>query len=72
MSGDSLLRLYVYGLALAFLTWMLLMGWVVTRSARRYLRRDRSLAGAHSADVGSVGPVAPVGSVGESRQHARV
>ena len=52
MTGDSLLRLYVYGLALAFLTWMLLMGWVVTRSARRYLRRDRSLA---TGDVGQVG-----------------
>jgi threonine/homoserine/homoserine lactone efflux protein len=53
MTGDSLLRLYVYGLALAFLTWMLLMGWVVTRSARRYLRRDRSLAA--TGDVGQVG-----------------
>jgi threonine/homoserine/homoserine lactone efflux protein len=55
MTGDSLLRLYVYGLALAFLTWMLLMGWVVTRSARRYLRRDRSLATAQPGDVGHVG-----------------
>ena len=55
MTGDSLLRLYVYGLALAFLTWMLLMGWVVTRSARRYLRRDRSLATAQAGDVGQVG-----------------
>jgi threonine/homoserine/homoserine lactone efflux protein len=55
MTGDSLLRLYVYGLALAFLTWMLLMGWVVTRSARRYLRRDRSLATAQTGDVGPVG-----------------
>jgi threonine/homoserine/homoserine lactone efflux protein len=54
MTGDSLLRLYVYGLALAFLTWMLLMGWVVTRSARRYLRRDR-LAAAQTGDVGQVG-----------------
>jgi threonine/homoserine/homoserine lactone efflux protein len=55
MTGDSLLRLYVYGLALAFLTWTLLMGWVVTRSARRYLRRDRPLAAAQTGDVGSVG-----------------
>jgi threonine/homoserine/homoserine lactone efflux protein len=54
MTGDSLLRLYVYGLALAFLTWMLLMGWVVTRSARRYLRRDRPLATAQTGDVGQV------------------
>jgi threonine/homoserine/homoserine lactone efflux protein len=54
MTGESLLRLYVYGLALAFLTWMLLMGWLVTRSARRYLRRDRSLATAQT-DVGQVG-----------------
>jgi threonine/homoserine/homoserine lactone efflux protein len=56
MTGESLLRLYVYGLALAFLTWMLLMGWLVTRSARRYLRRDRSLATAQS-DVGQVAQV---------------
>jgi hypothetical protein len=55
MTGDSLLRLYVYGLALAFLSWMLMMGWVVTRSARRYLRRDRSLAAAQTGDVGQVG-----------------
>jgi hypothetical protein len=72
MSGDSLLRLYVYGLALAFLTWMLMMGWVLTRSARRYLRRDRSLAGAQPADVGPVGPVRPVAPIGESRQHVGV
>jgi threonine/homoserine/homoserine lactone efflux protein len=56
MTGESLLRLYVYGLALAFLTWMLLMGWLVTRSARRYLRRDRSLATAQT-DVGQVAQV---------------
>jgi threonine/homoserine/homoserine lactone efflux protein len=56
MTGESLLRLYVYGLALAFLTWMLLMGWFVTRSARRYLRRDRSLATAQT-DVGQVAQV---------------
>ena len=56
MTGDSLLRLYVYGLALAFLTWMLLMGWLVTRSARRYLRRDRTLATAQT-DVGQVAQV---------------
>jgi hypothetical protein len=62
MNGDGLLRLYVYGLALAFLTWMLTMGWVVTRSARRYLRRDRSLA---TARAGEVGRVAQVGE----RQH---
>ncbi|HEY8527940.1 MAG TPA: hypothetical protein VIL48_23450 [Acidimicrobiales bacterium] len=44
MTGDSLLRLYVYGLALAFIMWMVLMGWMVTRSARRLLRRERPLA----------------------------
>jgi hypothetical protein len=54
MTGDGLLRLYVYGLALAFLSWMLMMGWVVTRSARRYLRRDRSLAAAQTGDVGQM------------------
>jgi threonine/homoserine/homoserine lactone efflux protein len=44
MTGESLLRLYVYGLALAFAAWTVLMGWVLTRSARRLLRRERALA----------------------------
>jgi hypothetical protein len=58
MTGENLLRLYVYGLALAFLTWMVLMGWMVTRSARRLFRRDRSLV-ATQADVGGEGRQLP-------------
>jgi hypothetical protein len=57
MTGESLLRLYVYGLALAFLMWMVLMGWTVTRSARRLFRRDRSLAAGQrdAVEVGGEG-----------------
>lgn len=51
MTGESLLRLYVYGLAFAFLSWALLMGWLVTRSARRFLRRDRPLAAGERSEV---------------------
>lgn len=63
MTGENLLRLYVYGLALAFLTWMVLMGWMVTRSARRLLRRERSLAGAQSGSA-ELGGVRGVGGEG--------
>lgn len=43
MSGDSVLRLYVYGLVLALLVWAVLVSWLVTRAAWRMVR-SRTLA----------------------------
>lgn len=52
MTGEGLLHLYVYGLAGAFVSWMLLVGWLVARSAFRLLRSERPLVVADPATSG--------------------
>lgn len=48
MTGEGLLRLYVFGLAGAFVSWVLLVGWLVGRTAFRLLRNERALVAADS------------------------
>lgn len=52
MSGENILRFFVYGATLAFLAWALLLAWVVTKSlsktAWRLFRRHRPLDTARS------------------------
>jgi hypothetical protein len=48
MTGEGLLRLYVFGLAGAFVSWALLVGWLVGRTAFRLLRNDRPLVATDS------------------------
>lgn len=52
MSGDSVLRMYVYALVLAFVVWVLMVGWLATRTAWRLLRRHQSFGAVHPAEAG--------------------
>ena len=42
MSGDSIPRLFVYGLTLVLCTWAVGLGWLATRRAWRRIRPYRS------------------------------